>query len=124
MIATWQFYENARPNQVAPTSPWGQRRTRVRARRPIEPGRIQVVDSAASAPYQLTERSWFVMLAAVCLWYCDGLEPAIFVTRSSSLLLLVAPRERPPGHLHRRLWACRARSYSPIVIYIVQNLLA
>ena len=51
----------------------------LRARESVQPGRVRAWIRQNRPPYQLTERSWFVMLAAVCVGIAMVFEPAIFV---------------------------------------------
>ena len=101
----------------------------VRARRSIEPGRIRLWMQQHRPPYRLTERSWFVMLAAVCLGIAMVFEPAIFVTLAIIFAATAWWRRESArqGIFTVAFWALAAGLVLilfSIVVYIVQNLLA
>ena len=52
----------------------------LRAKESMNRGRVRAWVAQHRPPYQLTDRSWFVMLATVCLGIAMIFEPPVFVT--------------------------------------------
>ncbi len=100
----------------------------LRARESIQPGRFRAWVQKNRPPYQLTERSWFVMLAAICLGIAMIFEPVVFVTLAVIFGLTAWWRRESArqGILTVAIGAFALGMvfvFFSIIIYIIQNLL-
>lgn len=99
----------------------------MRAREAAHPRRIRAWVQAHRPPYQLTERSWFVMLAAVCVGIAMLFEPAVFIALAIIFGFTAWWRRESArqGLTTVALWALGVGLVLvvlSIVVYIVQNI--
>ncbi|MGA9148115.1 MAG: hypothetical protein WBZ04_11195 [Candidatus Nanopelagicales bacterium] len=100
-----------------------------RARGSVEPSRIRTWIQQHRPPYQVTERSWFVMLAAICLGVAMVFEPTVFVTLAVVFAATAWWRRESArqGIFTVAFWALAVGLVLvlfSILVYVIQTLLA
>lgn len=99
----------------------------VRAQEPNHPTRVRAWIQAHRPPYQMTDRSWFVMLAAACLGIAMVFQPPIFVALAVIFGFTAWWRRESArqGLVMVALWALAAGLVLvvlSIIVYFVQNI--
>ena len=100
-----------------------------RARGSVEPSRVRAWIQQHRPPYQMTNRSWFVMLAAVCLGIAMIFEPTVFVTLAVVFAATAWWRRESArqGIFTVAFWALAVGLVLvlfSVLVYVIQNLLA
>ncbi len=99
----------------------------LRAREAAHPTRIRAWIQGHRPPYQMTDRSWFVMLAAICLGIAMLFEPAAFVALALVFGITAWWRRESArqGVITVAFWAIAAGLVLvlfSIVFYVIQNI--